>query len=181
MTYLLKYLKNYLKECIISPLFKLLEANFELIVPLIVARIVDKGISTADTGYIFQMGGILVLLAAIGLACSLTAQYFAAKAAVGFATDLRSHLFKHINTFSYYEIDKIGTSTLITRITNDVNQGSDMCKSCIKTFPSFAIYSIWCNDNGIYSKCKSRSCICNCNPASFSSSFRNYVIKCSPL
>ncbi len=122
MTYLLKYLKNYLKECIISPLFKLLEASFELIVPLIVARIVDKGISTADKGYIFQMGGILVLLAAIGLACSLTAQYFAAKAAVGFATDLRSHLFKHINTFSYYEIDKIGTSTLITRITNDVNQ-----------------------------------------------------------
>ncbi len=122
MGYLLKYLKNYVKECIISPLFKLLEASFELIVPLIMAQIVDKGIIAEDNSFIFQRGGILVLLAAVGLTCSLIAQYFAAKAAVGFATDMRSHLFRHINTFSYYEIDKIGTSTLITRITNDVNQ-----------------------------------------------------------
>lgn len=122
MGYLLKYLKNYVKECIVSPLFKLLEASFELIVPLIMAQIVDKGIIAEDNSFIFQRGGILVLLAAVGLTCSLIAQYFAAKAAVGFATDMRSHLFRHINTFSYYEIDKIGTSTLITRITNDVNQ-----------------------------------------------------------
>lgn len=122
MKYLLKYLKNYIKECIISPLFKLLEASFELIVPLIMANIIDQGIPAGDNTFIFKMGGILVLLAAVGLTCSLIAQYFAAKAAVGFATDIRNNLFKHINTFSYYELDKIGTSTLITRITNDVNQ-----------------------------------------------------------
>lgn len=122
MGYLLKYLKNYKKECVISPLFKLLEASFELIVPLIIAQIVDVGIVNKDNASVYKMGAILVLLAAIGLTCSLIAQYFAAKAAVGFSTDMRLDLFKHINTFSYFELDKIGTSTLITRITNDVNQ-----------------------------------------------------------
>lgn len=122
MGYLLKYLKGYVKECIVSPLFKLLEASFELIVPLIVAQIVDVGIADENYGYIFKMGGLLFLLAAIGLTCSLIAQYYAAKAAVGFATDVRGDLFRHVNTFSYNELDKLGTSTLITRITNDVNQ-----------------------------------------------------------
>ena len=96
MKYLLKYLKNYKKECVISPLFKLLEASFELIVPLIIAQIVDVGIAKGSNPFIFKMGGILVLLAAIGLTCSIIAQYFAAKAAVGFATDMRLDLFKHI-------------------------------------------------------------------------------------
>lgn len=122
MGYLLKYLRNYKKECVISPLFKLLEASFELIVPLIIAQIVDIGIADKSSGLIYKMGGILVLLAAIGLTCSLIAQYFAAKAAVGFATDMRLDLFKHVNTFSYFELDSIGSSTLITRLTNDVNQ-----------------------------------------------------------
>jgi len=122
MKYLLKYLKNYKKECVISPLFKLLEASFELIVPLIIAQIVDLGIAKGSNPFIFKMGGILVLLAAIGLTCSIIAQFYAAKAAVGFSTDMRLDLFKHINSFSYYELDNIGTSTLITRITNDVNQ-----------------------------------------------------------
>lgn len=122
MLSLLRFLKKYRKESIISPLFKLLEASFELLVPLIMARMIDVGIQQAEAGTIYKMGGLLVLLAAVGLSCSLIAQYFAAKAATGFASDMREALFAHINTFSYYEIDKVGASTLITRITNDVNQ-----------------------------------------------------------
>ena len=122
MKKLLRYLKAYRKESIIAPLFKMLEASFELFVPLIVANIVDIGIINKDFGYIAKMGGLLILLGIIGLVWSLTAQYFSAKAAVGFGTALRSDLFAHINSLSYEEIDKTGTSTLITRMTNDINQ-----------------------------------------------------------
>lgn len=119
---LLKYLKDYKVESVLGPLFKMLEASFELFVPLVVASMIDIGIRNQDTGYILKMAGVLVLLAAIGLTCSLTAQFFAAKAAVGFSTALRNALFAHINSLSYYEQDKIGTATLITRMTSDVNQ-----------------------------------------------------------
>lgn len=122
MRNLLKYLKDYKKESILGPLFKLLEASFELFVPLVMAKIIDIGIKNQDIGYIIKMGGILILLGIIGLSCSLTAQYFAAKAAVGFGTSLRKELFKHINQFSYTELDTIGTATLITRMTSDINQ-----------------------------------------------------------
>lgn len=122
MKKLLIYLKNYKKECVLAPLFKLLEASFELIVPLVMAAIIDHGIAVSDRPYIFKMGGVLVLLALIGLTCSITAQYFAAKAAVGFATKLRHSLFSHIGTLSFSEMDTIGSSTLITRITSDINQ-----------------------------------------------------------
>ena len=122
MKKLLIYLKNYKKECVLAPLFKLLEASFELIVPLVMAAIIDRGIAVSDRPYIFKMGGVLVLLAAVGLTCSITAQYFAAKAAVGFATKLRYSLFSHIETLSFSEMDTVGSSTLITRITSDVNQ-----------------------------------------------------------
>lgn len=122
MKKLLRYLKAYKKESIIAPLFKMLEASFELFVPLVVANIVDVGIDSKDFGYIAKMGCLLILLGIIGLTCSLTAQYFSAKAAVGFGTALRSDLFAHINSLSYEEIDKTGTSTLITRMTNDINQ-----------------------------------------------------------
>jgi ABC-type multidrug transport system fused ATPase/permease subunit len=122
MKKLLIYLREYKKECVCAPLFKLLEASFELIVPLVVARIVDKGIATESRPYIFQMGGLLILLALIGLTCSITAQYFAAKAAVGFSTKLRHVLFSHIESLSFSEMDTIGTSTLITRMTSDINQ-----------------------------------------------------------
>ena len=122
MKKLLRYLKAYRKESIIAPLFKMLEASFELFVPLVVANIVDVGIINKDFGYIAKMGALLILLGIIGLTCSLTAQYFSAKAAVGFGTALRSDLFAHINSLSYEEIDKTGTSTLITRMTNDINQ-----------------------------------------------------------
>lgn len=122
MKKLLIYLKDYKKECVLAPLFKLLEASFELIVPLVMAAIIDKGIALSDRPYIFRMGGVLVLLALIGLTCAITAQFFAAKAAVGFSTKLRHALFAHIETLSFSEMDTIGTSTLITRMTSDINQ-----------------------------------------------------------
>lgn len=116
------YLKEYKKESIIAPLFKMLEASFELFVPLVMAAIVDTGIKNGDTGYVIRMGIVLFLLGMIGLTCSITAQYFAAKASVGFGKSVRRDLFAHINTLSYTELDKAGTSTLITRMTNDINQ-----------------------------------------------------------
>lgn len=122
MKELIKYLKTYKKESILGPLFKLLEASFELIVPLVMADIIDVGIRTQDLSYILKMGGILVFLGVVGLASSLTAQYFAAKASVGFGSALRNDLFYHINHLSYSEIDTVGTSTLITRMTSDINQ-----------------------------------------------------------
>lgn len=122
MKKLLRYLNNYKKESVLGPLFKLLEASFELFVPLVIANIVDVGIKNQDMPYIWKMGLILVALGIIGLVCSITAQYFAAKAAVGFATELRHDLFSHIQKLSYGELDTVGTSTLITRMTSDVNQ-----------------------------------------------------------
>ncbi|MBR1422769.1 MAG: ABC transporter ATP-binding protein [Ruminococcus sp.] len=121
MLKLFRYLKNYKKESIIGPVFKLIEACFELAVPLVMANIIDVGIKNSDKGYIYKMGAVLVLLGALGLACALTAQYFAAKASLGFATALRRELFHHINTLSYAEIDSIGNHTLVTRMTADVN------------------------------------------------------------
>lgn len=122
MKQILKYLKEYKKECICAPLFKLLEASFELIVPLVMAAIIDNGITASDKLYIWKMGGVLVLLAAVGLASSVTAQYFAAKAAVGFSTKLRHILFEKIESLSFSKMDTVGTSTLITRMTSDINQ-----------------------------------------------------------
>jgi len=122
MKSLLKYIKDYKKESILAPLFKMLEASFELMVPLVMASIIDRGIADNDTSYIIKMGLILVLLAAVGLISAVTAQYFSAKAAVGFATKLRSALFSHIQSLSYTELDTVGTNTLITRMTSDVNQ-----------------------------------------------------------
>ncbi len=122
MRKLLKYFKGYKLESVMGPLFKLLEANFELFVPLVMAQIIDVGINNRDMGHILRMGGVLVLLGVVGLTCSLTAQYFSAKAAVGIGTLLRNDLFRHINTLSYREIDTIGTSTLVTRMTSDINQ-----------------------------------------------------------
>lgn len=122
MKKLLVYLKDYKKESVLGPLFKLLEATFELIVPLVMAAIIDTGVATGDKSYIMKMCMVLVLFAVIGLTCSVTAQYFAAKAAVGFATKLRHALFAHIESLSFTEMDTVGTATLITRMTSDVNQ-----------------------------------------------------------
>ena len=116
------YLKEYKKESILAPCFKMLEASFELFVPLVMAAIVDTGIKNADNAYILRMGAILILLGVVGLTCSITAQYFAAKASVEFGKGVRRDLFAHINALSYTELDTAGTSTLITRMTNDINQ-----------------------------------------------------------
>ena len=122
MKKLLKYITEYRKECILGPLFKLLEACFDLTVPLVMSWLIDRGISQNDAPYIWKMGGLLLILAAIGLTCSITAQYFAAKAAVGFATKLRHAVFKHIESLSFTEMDEAGTSMMITRMTSDINQ-----------------------------------------------------------
>lgn len=122
MKRLLKYLKGYEKETILAPLFKMLEATFELIVPLVVAGIVDVGIKNRDTAYIWRACILMVALGLIGLVCSLTAQYFSARAAMGFSTGLRRDMFSHIGKLSYKELDRLGTPTLITRITSDINQ-----------------------------------------------------------
>lgn len=122
MKKLLVYLKDYIKESILGPLFKLFEALFELFVPLVIAAIIDTGIENGDIGYIIKMCLVLVLLGFVGLAFSITAQYFAAKASVGFVSKIRHVLFGHIQSLSYSELDQIGTSTLITRMTSDMNQ-----------------------------------------------------------
>ncbi len=119
---LLKYLKKYKVETILGPLFKLMEASFELLVPLVMASIIDNGIDKGDKSHIFAMGGVLFLLAAVGFGCAITAQYFAAKASVGFATNLRHVIFNHIQTRSYEQMDEFGTSTMMNRLTSDVNQ-----------------------------------------------------------
>lgn len=122
MLKLIKYLKHYKKESIIGPLFKLLEACFELCIPLVVSSIVDVGIKNQNIPYIMRMCAVMVAFGILGLVCSLTAQYFAAKAAAGFGAELRRDLFGHVNRLSYTQLDQAGTATLVTRITNDVNQ-----------------------------------------------------------
>ncbi len=122
MFQLLRYLKNYKKESVLAPLFKMLEACFDLLVPLVVAAIIDHGIAQRDSGYVWKMGGVLVVLAVAGLAFSITAQYFAAKASAGFGKRLRHDLFAHIGGLSYTQIDQYGASTFITRMTADINQ-----------------------------------------------------------
>ncbi|MCI5827775.1 MAG: ABC transporter ATP-binding protein/permease [Lachnospiraceae bacterium] len=122
MRKLLVYLKDYKKESVIAPLFKMLEAFFDLLVPLVVASIINRGIKNGDKSYIYQMCGVLILLAVVGLVCAICAQYFAAKAAVGFAAKLRHALFTHIQSLSFTELDTQGTSALMNRMTSDVNQ-----------------------------------------------------------
>lgn len=134
MKRLLIYLKNYIKESILGPLFKLLEATFELIVPLVVADIIKFGIGEADKQYVITRVLILVALGVVGLVCSITAQYFAAKAATGFATELRVSLFKHIQSLSFSEIDEVGTSGLITRLTSDVNSVQGCVNMVLRLF-----------------------------------------------
>ena len=119
---LLVYLKDYKKESVLGPLFKLLEASFELVVPLLVASMIDVGIANGDKSYIIKMCVVMTAFGLIGLICSVTAQYFAARAAVGFATRLRHELFAHIQRLSFSQMDREGTSTLITRMTSDINQ-----------------------------------------------------------
>lgn len=134
MFQLTRFLKRVRKECVIGPLFKLLEACFELIVPMIMAGIIDVGILNRDTSYIFSMGGLLVLFGVLGFVCSITAQYFAAKAALSFGTALRTAFLEHINKFSYKELDETGTASLINRMTSDINQAQTGVNLVLRLF-----------------------------------------------
>jgi ABC-type multidrug transport system fused ATPase/permease subunit len=134
MRKLLKFLKPYRKESILAPLFKLLEAGFELLVPLIMAGIIDYGIDGTDRGYIWRMGFWLLLLGVVGLICSITAQFFAARAAVGFAKGLRQHLFDHLLGLTYTDIDRFGASAMITRMTSDINQVQNGVNMVLRLF-----------------------------------------------
>lgn len=134
MKKLLVFLKDYRKETVLAPLFKMLEAGFELFVPLVMAAVIDCGIAQSDIPYVLKMGGVLVLLGLIGLTCSITAQYFAAKAAVGFSTKMKHALFKHIQELSFSEMDTLGTSTMITRMTSDANQVQNGVNMVLRLF-----------------------------------------------
>ena len=134
MKKLLVYLKDYKKESVCAPLFKMLEATFELFVPLVRAAIIDNGIANRDMPYVLRMGVLLIALGLIGLVCSITAQYFAAKAAVGFSTKLKHALFEHIQSLSFTEIDTLGTSTMITRMTSDANQVQNGVNMVLRLF-----------------------------------------------
>ena len=134
MRRLLIYLKGYYREAVLAPLFKMLEASFELAVPLVMANIIDVGIGNQDESYIWKMCAVMIVLGVVGLLCSVTAQYFSARAAMGFSTALRHSLFSHIQTFSYRELDLLGTPTLITRITNDVNQAQTGVNLVLRLF-----------------------------------------------
>lgn len=128
MLKLVKYLKKYRKNVILGPIFKLTEAVFELIVPLVMAKIIDIGIAHKDSGYIWKMGGVLVLLGVCGLGFALICQYVASVASQGFGTELRRELYHHINTLSHKEVDEFGTPSLITRLTSDINR----CRSLLR-------------------------------------------------
>ena len=134
MKSLLVYLKDYKKETILAPLFKMLEASFELFVPLVMAAVIDVGIADEDRPYIIQMCLVLIALGLIGLICSITAQYFSAKAAAGFGTGVRHALFSHIQSFTFTEMDVIGSSTLITRMTSDINQAQSGVNLVLRLF-----------------------------------------------
>ena len=149
MKKLLKYLKGYTMESILAPLFKMLEATFELFVPLVMASIIDIGIGGGNQAYILKMGLILVALALVGLICSITAQYFSAKAAVGFSAAIRHALFEHVQKFSFTEMDTAGTSTLITRMTSDVNQAQNGVNMTPAPVPAVALYRLWRHGHGL--------------------------------
>ena len=148
MKQLLSYLKQYKKECILGPLFKLLEALFELLVPLVMTSIIDVGIRYGDREYILQRCGILVLLAVVGLVCSITAQYFAAKAATGFSARLRSALFSHVQSLSYSEIDTLGSATMITRMTCE--SAAERGESCPAFAAQISLCGFWRDAHGLY-------------------------------
>lgn len=134
MKSLLVYLKEYKKETVLAPLFKMLEASFELFVPLVMAAVIDVGIASGDGSYIIRMCLVLIALGIIGLVCSITAQYFSAKAAAGFGTGVRHALFEHIQNFTFTEMDTLGSSTLITRMTSDVNQAQSGVNLVLRLF-----------------------------------------------
>jgi ATP-binding cassette subfamily B protein len=169
MLKLVKYLKKYRKNVILGPIFKLTEAVFELIVPLVMAKIIDVGIANKDSGYIWKMGGVLVLLGVCGLGFALICQYVASVASQGFGTELRRELYHHINTLSHKEVDEFGTPSLITRLTSDINQLQVAVAMLIRLVVRAPFFGYRFNDNGFYDRCEISadfrtrySACCNC-------------------
>ena len=160
MKYLIPYLKKYKKESILAPLFKMLEACFDLIVPLIVADLIDVGIAGRDTHYILTHFGLLLMMALLGLTCSFTAQYFAARAATGTSAGLRHELLDKIQSLSLTEFDQAGAATLITRMTSDVNQVQNGLNMTLRLFHEKPVHCIWRDDHGIYDQCKEGIAVC---------------------
>lgn len=166
MLKLVKYLKKYRKNVILGPIFKLTEAVFELIVPLVMAKIIDIGIAHKDSGYIWKMGGVLVLLGVCGLGFALICQYVASVASQGFGTELRRELYHHINTLSHKEVDEFGTPSLITRLTSDINQLQVAVAMLIRLVVRAPFFGYRFNDNGFFDRCEIsadfRSCYSAC-------------------
>ncbi len=177
MKKLLIYLKGYEKETILAPLFKMLEALFELFVPLVMAAVIDTGIGGSNRGYIVRMCLILVALGVIGLTCSITAQNFAAESGQpGFSTALRKELFGHIQSLSYTEMDKIGTSTLMTRMTSDINQVQSGINLVLRLFLRSPFIVFGAMIMAFTVDVESGVCICHYNSASVHCSLWNYAL-----
>ena len=155
---LMRYIKGYEKQAVLAPLFKMLEATFELFVPLVVASIIDTGIKNGDAVFIWQRCGLLILLAAIGLTCSLTAQYFSAKAALGFSTALRRDLFRHINTLSYSELDGIGTPDIGHPHDQRHQPGAERRKPDAAPAAAQPVHCHWRADHGLHHQLAADPC-----------------------
>lgn len=181
MNKMLGYLKDYKRESVLAPLFKMLEATFDLFVPLVMADIVNIGIAAHDFHYILVRCGILLLLAMIGLACSLTAQYFSAKAAVGYSTVLRHALFEHIQTLSFTEMDTLGTSTLITRMTSDVNQVQSGLNLFLRLFLRSPFVVIGAHGHGLYGEFPCSADLCSDHPAAERGGVRHHGCYPAPV
>ena len=171
MRTLAKYLRNYKKESILAPFFKFLEVVFDLLVPIVIAQIIDVGIAHNDHGYIVQKFFILILMAAAGLAVSITAQFFAAKASVGFATEVRQAVFDHIQKLSYTELDTLGTDTLITRLTDE------RCKHGPSSSSSKPVYCFRCHGDGLYHQRALCTDLRSCHPGTVPGCLCDHVLK----
>lgn len=181
MKQMLQYLKAYKKESIIAPLFKMLEASFELLVPIVMANIIDVGIQNGDKPYIWRMCALMIALGVLGLVCSLTAQYFAAKAAMGFGTALRKALFGHINSLSYNELDQIGTPTLITRMTSDINQAQTGVNMMLRLFLRSPVHRHRSGCDGFYYQRKTDDHFPDCSTVNRTGNLSDYAYHCTDL
>lgn len=181
MKQMLQYLKAYKKESIIAPLFKMLEASFELLVPIVMANIIDVGIQNGDKPYIWRMCALMIALGVLGLVWfPWTAQYFAAKAAMGFGTALRKALFGHINSLSYNELDQIGTPTLITRMTSDINRRR-RCQYDAPSVPAFSVHRHRSSCDGFYYQRKTDDHFPDCSTVNRTGNLSDYAYHCTDL
>lgn len=175
------YLKNYKKESILAPFFKFLEVVFDLLVPVVIARMIDVGIAGNNREVIIQNFFILLLMAAAGLTVSITAQFFAAKASTGFAAELRQAVFDHVQSFSFSQLDRLGTDTLITRLTDDINQVQNGLNMGLRLLLRSPFYCPWFHGHGLYCQCALRPDFCCSHSCTFSGRLSHYVSQHPPV